>query len=88
MKTKPFKQNQLVAHTGNEDYLNSSEKPENAIIEDLNSEPKPIDDSITDNLSSPFDLFENVTVGSNSIEDGNRGVTNINLPHPATSSES
>jgi hypothetical protein len=88
MKTKPFKQNQLVAHTGNEEYVNANEKPKNPTSEVLNSEPKPIDDSITDNLSSPFDLFENVTVGSNSIEDGNTGVTNINLPHPATSSES
>lgn len=88
MKTKPFIQNQLVAHTGNEEYVNANEKPKNPTSEDLFSEPKPIVDSITDIHSSPFDLFENVTVGSNSIEDGNTGVTNTDLSHPALGTES
>lgn len=85
MKTKSFTQNQLVAHTENEDNFAADKKPKNLIIEDLNAEPVHIKDSYADSNSSPFDLFENVTAGSNSIQDRNRGVTNINLPHPGSS---
>jgi hypothetical protein len=88
MKTKAFTQNQLVAHTGNEENPDVNRNPEYPPGEFVSKEAIQIDDFIGGGLSSPFDLFENVTVGSNSIEDRNRGVTNFNLPLPDSNPES
>lgn len=88
MKTKPFIQNQLTAHTGDEENLDVNLSAEHVTGEIISKEAVRLDDLTVRNLSSPFDLFENVSTGSNSIEDRNRGVTNSNLPHSEPSPES
>lgn len=88
MKTKPFLQNQLIAHTESEENLQTKRNPKNSPDEEVFAEPITLNSSKADNLSSAFDLFENMTVGSNSIQDRNRGVTNTKLPDPASSEES
>lgn len=88
MKTKPIIQNQLVAHTVKDEILYASEKPKDPKTEDLPAESALIKNSFAEKLSSPFDLFENVTTGSNSIQDRNRGVTNTNLSDQTSSEES
>jgi len=88
MKTKAFTQNQLVAHTSDEENPNVNQNPEYPPGEFVSKEAVRLDDFTVRNLSSPFDLFENVSTGSNSIEDRNRGVTNSNLPHSEPSPES
>ncbi len=88
MKTKPFIQNQLTAHTGDEENLGVNQSAEHVTGEIISKEAVRLDDFTARNMSSPFDLFENVSTGSNSIEDRNRGVTNSNLPHSEPSPES
>lgn len=69
MKTKPIIQNQVVAHTGNEENFYANGKPKNPITEDLFAEPAQLNDTTAGNLSSTVDLLKYVSVGSNnSIE--------------------
>ncbi len=69
MKTNPIIQNQLVAHTGNEENFYAIGKPKEPIVEDLLAEDAQLNGTTANNLSSTVDLLKYVSVGSNnSIE--------------------
>lgn len=79
MKTKPNIQHQLVAHNEKDENVPANEHPKDPITEHVLEESDLTKDSFAIKPASPFDLFENVTNGSHSINDGNHGVTKNNL---------
>jgi hypothetical protein len=79
MKIKPNIQRQLVAHNEENENVPTNKHPKDPITEHILEESDLIKDSFAITPASPFDLFEDVTTGSNSINDGNHGVTKNNL---------